>query len=94
VAFASIVRSVGGSTGRAPDAFWDIERRIVWSDTPLLVYRLSRDPSTSELGLALFGAAGEHELAVESSGPIAPEIVEEARARFGLLVIPVPHTSV
>jgi hypothetical protein len=58
------------------------------------LYRLSHDPSTSELGLALFGGAGEHELAVESSGPIAPEIVEEARARFGLLVIPVPHTSV
>jgi hypothetical protein len=58
-----------------------------------VLYRLSHDPSTSELGVALFGRAGEQDLAIGSSGPIAPETVEEARARFGLLVIPAPHAG-
>ncbi len=53
-------------------------------------YRLSHDPAQRELGVALFGPAGEQDLPVRESGPIPPGVVEEARSRFGLIVAPTP----
>jgi RES domain len=55
-----------------------------------ILYRLSHDPSGSELGVALFGAAGEQNLPIESSVAIADDVLEEARMRFGILVLPAP----
>jgi RES domain len=55
-----------------------------------ILYRLSHDPSGSELGVALFGRAGAQDLPVENSSPIPEEVLEEARTRFGLLVLPTP----
>ncbi len=53
-------------------------------------YRLSHDPSQRQLGVALFGPAGEQHLEVRASAPIPPEVIEEARRRFGLIVAPTP----
>jgi hypothetical protein len=53
-------------------------------------YRLSHDPSQRELGVALFGEAGEQDFAVRKSEPVPGEVVEEARRRFGLVVAPTP----
>ena len=51
-------------------------------------YRLSHDPAQRELGVALFGPAGEQDLPVRASGPIEPAVLEQARSRFGLIVAP------
>jgi RES domain-containing protein len=53
-------------------------------------YRLGHDPAQRELGVALFGAAGEQDLPVRETGPIGADVVEEARRRFGLIVAPTP----
>jgi hypothetical protein len=53
-------------------------------------YRLAHDPSAQQPGVALFGDAGEGSAAVKSSAPIGADLVEEARHRFGLLVLPTP----
>jgi hypothetical protein len=54
-------------------------------------YRLSHDPSTAEIGLALFGDEGLDEtLEVVEDGPIPPEVLDEVRSRFGILVLPTP----
>jgi hypothetical protein len=53
-------------------------------------YRLGHDPAQRELGVALFGPAGEQDLPVRANGPIEPGVVEEARSRFGLIVAPTP----
>jgi RES domain len=55
-----------------------------------VLYRLSHDPSGSEIGVALFGDAGERDLPIESTGAIPDDVLEEARVRFGLLVLPTP----
>jgi hypothetical protein len=55
-----------------------------------ILYRLSHDPSGSELGVALFGSAGEQDLPIENTGAIPDDILDEARTRFGLLVLPTP----
>ena len=55
-----------------------------------VLYRVSPDPSGSELGVALFGEAGEQDLPVESTEPIPEDVLDEARNRFGLLVLPAP----
>jgi hypothetical protein len=52
--------------------------------------RLSHDPAQRELGVALFGPAGEQDLPVKATGPIDPAVVEEAHRRFGLVVAPTP----
>jgi hypothetical protein len=51
-------------------------------------YRLRHDPSGSLIGLALFGAAGEADWAVEASGPIPDDLIREAEVRFGIIVVP------
>jgi RES domain len=51
-------------------------------------YRLRHDPSGSLLGIALFGAAGEADWAVEASGPIPDDLIREAAERFGIVVVP------
>jgi hypothetical protein len=53
-----------------------------------VLYRLSHDPSGSELGVALFGDAGEQDLPIERSDAIPDDVLEEARSRFGLVVLP------
>jgi hypothetical protein len=53
-------------------------------------YRLSHDPAQRELGIAMFGAAGEQHLPVRASAPIDRAIIAEARRRFGLIVAPAP----
>ncbi len=53
-------------------------------------YRLSHDPAQRELGVALFGAAGEQALPVRRTDPVPEIVVEEARQCFGLIVAPVP----
>jgi hypothetical protein len=55
-----------------------------------ILYRVSHDPSGSELGVALFGAAGAQDVPIENTEAIPDEILEEARIRFGLLVLPTP----
>jgi hypothetical protein len=51
-------------------------------------YRLRHDPSGSLPGIALFGAAGDADWAVESSGPIPDALIREAEQRFGIVVVP------
>jgi hypothetical protein len=54
-------------------------------------YLVRHDPSANEIGIALFGDAGHDEtLIVESDGPITAETTDEARRRFGVLVLPSP----
>jgi hypothetical protein len=53
-------------------------------------YRVSHDPSQRELGVALFGPAGEQDWPVHADDPIGDDVIEEARARFGLIVAPAP----
>jgi hypothetical protein len=53
-------------------------------------YRLGHDPAQSELGIALFGPAGEGNLTVRASDPIDQDVIEEARRRFGLIVATTP----
>jgi RES domain len=55
-----------------------------------VLYRLSHDPSGSELGVALFGDAAEQDLPIETSVAIPDDVLEEARKRFGILVLPSP----
>jgi RES domain len=55
-----------------------------------VLYRLSHDPSGTELGVALFGGAGQQVLPIESTEAIPDEVLDEARSRFGLLVLPTP----
>lgn len=54
-------------------------------------YLLSNDPSASEVGVAVFGPHEEVApcLTVEDDQPIADELIERVRRRFGLLVLPV-----
>jgi hypothetical protein len=53
-----------------------------------LRYRLRHDPSGSLFGIALFGAAGEADWAVEASGSISDDLIREAEKRFGIIVVP------
>jgi hypothetical protein len=53
-------------------------------------YRLSYDPAQKELGIALFGAAGEQSLRVPGTEPVPADVIETARQRFGLVVAPTP----
>ncbi len=53
-------------------------------------YRLSHDPAQRELGVTLFGEVGERNFAVRRTDPVPGDVVEEARARFGLVVAPTP----
>lgn len=52
-------------------------------------YLLSHDPSASEVGIALFGGTGEVPWQFET-GPVPPEVIQEARRRFAVLVLPTP----
>jgi hypothetical protein len=54
-------------------------------------YRLSHDPAQRQLGVALFGSAGEQDFPVRATGAIGAEVIEEARRRFGLIVAPTPE---
>ena len=51
-------------------------------------YRRRHDPSGSLIEIALFGAAGEGDWAVEASGPIPDDLIREAEERFGIIVVP------
>jgi hypothetical protein len=51
-------------------------------------YRLRHDPAGSLRGIALFGDAGEGNLAVESSEPVPDVLIREAADRFGVVVVP------
>jgi RES domain-containing protein len=53
-------------------------------------YRLSHDPAQRELGIVLFGAAGEQSLPVRRAEPVPAGVIEAARQRFGLVVAPTP----
>jgi len=53
-------------------------------------YRLSHDPAQRELGVVLFGAAGEQSLPVRRTEPVPASVIETARHRFGLIVAPTP----
>ena len=53
-------------------------------------YRLSHDPAQRELGVALFGKAGERKARARRTEPVPADVVEEARRRFGLVVAPTP----
>jgi RES domain-containing protein len=53
-------------------------------------YRLSHDPAQRELGVVLFGAAGEQSLPVRRTEPVPVSVIEAARQRFGLVVAPTP----
>lgn len=76
----------------------DYELTLAWSQAFAeggfggILYRLSHDPSGSELGVALFGSAGERDLPIDSSAAIPEDVLDEARGRFGLLVLPAPET--
>lgn len=53
-------------------------------------YRVSHDPAQRELGVVLFGDAGEQSLPVRRTEPIPASVIEAARQRFGLIVAPTP----
>jgi hypothetical protein len=53
-------------------------------------YRVSHDPAQRELGVVLFGDAGEQSLPVRRTEPIPANVIEAARQRFGLIVAPTP----
>ena len=53
-------------------------------------YRLSHDPAQRELGVALFGKAGERKARARRTEAVPADVVEEARQRFGLVVAPTP----
>ncbi|MGB2954228.1 MAG: RES family NAD+ phosphorylase [Gaiellaceae bacterium] len=53
-------------------------------------YRVSHDPAQRELGVALFGPAGDQPFPVKRTEAITAEVIEEARRRFGLVVAPTP----
>jgi hypothetical protein len=53
-------------------------------------YRLSHDPAQREVGVVLFGAAGEQSLPVRRTEPVPASVIETARQRFGLVVAPTP----
>ncbi|MDP9306800.1 MAG: RES family NAD+ phosphorylase [Actinomycetota bacterium] len=53
-------------------------------------YRLSHDPAQRELGIVLFGTAGEQSLPVRRTEPVPASLIEAARQRFGLVVAPTP----
>ena len=55
-----------------------------------ILYRVSHDPSGSELGVALFGAGGEQALPIGNTEAIPDDVLEEARTRYGLLILPTP----
>ena len=54
-------------------------------------YRVSHDPSQRELGVALFGPAREQDWPVRADEEIGDDVIEEAQARFGLVVAPAPE---
>ena len=53
-------------------------------------HRLSHDPAQRELGIVLFGTAGEQSLPVRRAEPVPASVIEAARQRFGLVVAPTP----
>jgi len=53
-------------------------------------YRLSHDPAQRELGVVLFGDAGEKSLPVRRTEPVPASVTEAARQKFGLIVAPTP----
>ena len=53
-------------------------------------YRLSHDPAQRELGVVVFGDAGEQSLSVRRTEPVPAGVIEAARQRFGLIVAPTP----
>jgi hypothetical protein len=53
-------------------------------------YRVSHDPAQRELGVVLFGDAGEQVLPVRRTEPVPASVIEAARKRFGLIVAPTP----
>jgi hypothetical protein len=53
-------------------------------------YRVSHDPAQRELGVVLFGDAGEQALPVRRTEPVPASVIEAARKRFGLIVAPTP----
>ena len=53
-------------------------------------YRVSHDPAQRELGVVLFGDAGEHSFPVRRTESIPVSVIEAARRRFGLIVALTP----
>lgn len=91
---ATRARSFGvtGAIHSAPDYDLTHEWAQAFADAGFggILYRVSHDPSGSEIGVALFGGAGEQDLPIEGSSAIPDDVLEEARTRFGLLVLPTP----
>ena len=54
-------------------------------------YLASHDPSSREIALAIFGTDGaDASLDVVEDEPIAQDVIDEARTRFGILVLSTP----
>jgi RES domain len=53
-------------------------------------YRVSHDPAQRELGVVLFGDAGEQSFPIRRTEPVPASVIEAARRRFGLIVAPTP----
>jgi hypothetical protein len=53
-------------------------------------HRLSHDPAQRELGVVLFGDAGEQAFPVRGTEPVPASVIEAARQTFGLVVAPTP----
>jgi hypothetical protein len=55
-------------------------------------YLLSHDPAQRCVGIALFGMGGLSALPVDATEVIGRDLVEQARRRFGIRVLPTPPT--
>jgi hypothetical protein len=54
-------------------------------------YLVSHDPSSAEIGLALFGNEGVDEsFVVDEDRPISTGLIDDVRSRFGIVVLPTP----
>lgn len=51
-------------------------------------YLCGQNPSQREIGVALFGAAGEADWPVDESTPIAEQVLRDVEKRFGIYVLP------
>ena len=74
----------------------DYELPRVWAEALVAAgfdgirYRLSHDPAQRELGVALFGPAGEAKFPIRKTEPVPASLIDQARQRFGLVVAPTP----
>ncbi len=53
-------------------------------------YHVSHDPSSTEVGLAIFGHRDTTRLEIEREDPIEEALLIEVQERFGMIVLPTP----